>query len=314
MKIHFAYRTVYEPNGRYLKTFEADSILDFFLKNWKQLTKDPDEILGTYVYGFPISSDEIGVKVHPPIDFNDLIAKLGKHVYCNEIVGDEECLEIYTDDDEVELAWYIFTEDFKEKNWRQLAIWFQNPIPTDYGSIGKNLLFDFNESFDADYGTGCLYHISCCIYDSGNFDDLYVYEIDGLRMPQLLDYLRNNEIDPKDELVGLENLKFLKHLTEENNKASLNELLNLIGQICITDMEDEDFRDFSIPALLKKELGNNPEKSTYLLSEHFCEIGINSLENQFNYFVLFDDLWVEKNEVIAQSLLQFGSNWRIRVE
>ena len=117
MKIYFAYRTGYKENLRYIKAFESDSILDFFRDNWELLKSDDyAKLLGTDVYGFPFSFFREEDDDSKPNTFSELLKKIENGIYVNEITGDESSISIHTDDDEIELMWYFFTEDFKNNN------------------------------------------------------------------------------------------------------------------------------------------------------------------------------------------------------
>jgi hypothetical protein len=133
MKIYFAYRTAYKSNLRYIKEFNANSIFDWFIENWETLSSDEySNLLGTDVYGFPVNIEieeieEIEEKKQSffsklfgekekventdnsnskkPKSFQNLLKLLEKGLYVNEITGDENCIKVATDDDEIELGW-----------------------------------------------------------------------------------------------------------------------------------------------------------------------------------------------------------------
>src|SRR5690606_20868625 len=142
-----------------------------------------------------------------------LLQILEAGIYVNEIEGNENYIKAATDDDEIELAWFIFTEEYKLKNEDKVAIWFNNTLPSSFGSKGLGIQ---QETFVLDRkgsGEGCTYFISSPIYDSGNFEGLDVVKIEGVRINNLLHFLKQNDIEEGDEILySLGELKYIKYL------------------------------------------------------------------------------------------------------
>lgn len=329
MKIYFAYRTGYEPNLRFLNSFESDSILEWFLENWNTLcSEEYSDLLGTDVYGFPITENNEGSESATQSFFSKLFGKkkqetkpkniqellqiLEAGIYVNEIEGNENYIKAATDDDEIELAWFIFTEEYKLKNEDKVAIWFNNTLPTSFGSKGLCIQ---QETFVLDQkgsGEGCTYFISSPIYDSGNFEGLDVVKIEGVRINNLLHFLKQNDIEEGDEILySLGELKYIKYLAEQLDSNDLNAVFNAFSKFPLTELQDIDYKELTLAEIQEIEFNNAPEKSKVIVNEHSIEVSVNSLEIFYNYYILIDDLWIEKNETLAKSLLYFGSNWDI---
>lgn len=88
-------------------------------------------------------------------------------------------------------------------------------------------------------------------------------------------------------------------------------MLDFFVEYPITELQDIELEDNSLDEIKENELGNLVENSRIKISEHFVEISVNTLEIFYNYYLIFDDLWIEKNEVLAASISHFGSEWEI---
>jgi len=334
MKIYFAYRTAYKSNLRYIKEFNANSIFDWFVENWETLNSDEySNLLGTDVYGFPVNieieekkqsffSKLFGKKEKventdnsnskKPKSFPNLLELLEKGLYVNEITGDENCIKVATDDDEIELGWYIFTEDYKNKNKEKVEIWFNDILPTSFGTNGIKLTEDIPILDSKGTNEGYTYFLSSPIYDGSNLEDMTVIKIDGVRLNNLLDFLKNNEINEiEDVLYSIDELNYIKHIANQLNSNDLKTVLETFANYPITELQDIEIQGKSLTEIKEMELNNLPEKSKVIVNEHSAEISVNSIEIFYNYFLLIDDLWIEKNEVLAKSILYFGENWDV---
>jgi len=335
MKIYFAYRTAYQPNLRFLKEFEALSIYDWFIQNWEALNSDDySKVLGTEVYGFPIdikieaveqkkssflsqlfnkkdtniSKNNLSPK--KPEDFKALLKILEEGVYCNEITGDENCIKVATDDDEIELGWFVFTEDYSLKNKEKVNLWFNPILPTSFGTQGLKLNQEVPVLDIKGQHEGCTYFLSSPIYDGSNLEDMTVTKIEGIRLNNLLDYLKTNPINKiEDVLYAIDELNYLKFIAQQLDSNDLKTVLETFASRPITELQDIDFKTHTLSDIKEMELENNPEKSKVILNNHSAEISVNSIEEFYNYFLFIDDLWIEKNETLAKSILYFGTHW-----
>jgi len=334
MKIYFAYRTAYKSNLRYIKEFNANSIYDWFVENWETLnSEDYSTFLGTDVYGFPINIEEVEIEEKKqsffgklfgkkqdvenssskqPKNFQNLLELLSKGVYVNEITGDENCIKAATDDDEIELAWYIFTEDYKNRNKEKVAIWFNEILPTSFGTSGIELTEDIPILASKGSNAGYTYFLSSSIYDSANLEDMAVIKIEGVRINNLLDFLKNNEINQiEDILYAVDELNYIKHIANQLNNNDLKTVLETFTNYPITELQDIEIQETSLSEIKGMELDNLPEKSKVIVNEHSAEISVNSIEIFYNYYLFIDDLWIEKNELLAKSILYFGEHWDV---
>lgn len=321
MKLYLAYRSGYIKNTRFLKEFEEESILHFFQKHWHLFikedaseTKEYVEILGQDIYGFPIwKIDDTGLPDSPK-SYKDLKNKLEKYVYSNEVICDEQCLKVCTDDDEIELAWFMFTEVYKQENEAELSIWFQDKLPIKFGVQGE-LVSVKNEILPKGNNEGCTYFVSCSIYDSSHFEDLEgAFKLENIRLPDLISHLNNNELhlgDDENYSYGLGELEYLQYISQKLNIRNLKDVLKVFVEKPITEIQGVNFTTLSIDDFGNLELRNNTDESILNYSEHICEMCINSLGEFYSYVIIFDDLWVEKNRDLANSIIRFGASWEI---
>lgn len=318
--LYLAYRSGYIPNNRYVKEFEEETIINWFQRYWdKFITENPEEddeyvtALGTHIYGFPIWPYDDEPLPSMPTDFEELKNTIGKYIYNNEIQGDENCLKVLTDDDEIELAWFLFTEKYKKENFEKLSLWFHNQLPTKYGEVGTKLDVDI-EILPQGNKEGCIYFISCPIYDGANLEDLEgCYKIENIRIPDIIDYLKENDFEEseKEYDYGYSELEFLQYISRVSENIDVETLFKIFSKIPITELDVNQYEDSTIDELLKLDLRNDKEKSKVNASEHICEISINTVGEYYNYWIVFDDLWVEENEGLAKSILCFGKEWKI---
>lgn len=317
MKIYLAYRSAYLPNSRHLKEFEEDSILSWFQKYWEIFTKEDSkdyvDVLGVDIYGFPIWQIDDEPVPDKPENFRTLISLVEKYFYNNEVEGDEDCLRVLTDDDEIELAWFLFTEKYKQENWEKVSIWFHPDIPSGFGETGHELEID-KLILTKGKNTGSMYFVSCPVYDSENLETLEgAYKIEGVRLPDLVEYLMNSELSCSDSdnvMYGLDELKFIQYLSRNSENPTLEKLIDICSRVSLTTLDGRDYNGFTVNQLLELAQKERLGESKILSTAHFCEVCFSSTFH-YDYWVIFDDLWVEENLDLAKSILQFGESWKI---
>lgn len=147
---------------------------------------------------------------------DELKIYLRNGLYLNELIASDHCIKVATDDDEIELAYFIFDEVYKTKNQEKLEIWFNPVVPTQFGSLGKQLSADFPKIAAKGNGQGCTYFLSSPIYDGSNLEDMTVIKIEGVRIDGLINYLKNNELEEiEDVLYPIDELNYLKKIATE---------------------------------------------------------------------------------------------------
>jgi len=307
MKIYFAYRSAYIPNLRHVKVFEGNSILSWFQENWSLLADENQDLLGTYVYGFA-SFDES--KMLSPQNISDLKDKISKYVYSNEVLADEHCLQVFTDDDEIGLVWQVFDEEFARANMDMVSLWLNESLPVDFALVpNKKIKGKATKISPKGSKSGTTYFLFANIYDGDNLADGGAYKIEGLRLSDLPEYFRTTIMKCKSEEIYYTELQFVQRLFqllldsssvyEALAKYSIPEALDYLNDLGM------EVTDFTMDVLSNAGLRNTPEKSIVNTSEHLVEISVNSLDIFYNYIIIFDDLWMSKHSSLAKSMIHF---------
>ena len=303
MKIYFVYRTVYRPFGRYVKTFEADSVLDFFTRNWNMLSEDEESLFGISVYGFPIDNEDKDTPVPESID--ELRQAIEENVYSNEVKVTEHAIGVLTDDDEVELMWAVFDEVFVQGNPKIAAAWLTPELPSEISTIpysGEIEGLQLTESGDESCRT---YYMSAVIYDSGNFDDLgepVVFK--GVSLSNLSKHLiKANVKEDEDSYYKSDEIRAFQNICKSYPDAGINELLSKYTGLEFDDISAVANNEVS-QSELKESIVN--ESVVKFHGEHCVEVAAVSVD-AYNYFVLFDDYWLAANKTLGESLILFFS-------
>src|SRR5579884_2914592 len=130
MAIHFVYRSHYHgPTGLYVKHFDEPSILDWFRNRWRGVRYDDGAneyatgLLGTNVYGFASLFDRIAEQsISPPRSPRALGEALKAHLYVEgEVLFSPHVMQVLTDDDEIQLAYYFFDDEYLAKHGQRAA-------------------------------------------------------------------------------------------------------------------------------------------------------------------------------------------------
>lgn len=318
MKIYFAYRSGYLPNNRYFKTFEADSIFDWFLKNWATLSDETEgavkNLLGVRPYGFPVSDYQTEKPVPAPRDLEDLKEKIESFVYSNEVIVSENCVQVFTDDDEIELAWYVFDEKFAAENPGKVSVWFNDVLPTKIADELSAENLKGKTIIPKAAGQGSTYYLSSSIYDSSHIEDLEgSYRFEGVSLPELAEYLRkSSSLDVgEDSLYGLDEIRLLQMFAKLFSDKSQKEIFEEINLHSFNGLLYQfKFEEISPEMLEKIKIREANSKHTLNYSEHLIEIS-NEIGEFYNYTILFDDYWLKENADLGKSLAAFCSDWKI---
>lgn len=356
MAVYLVYRTPYnQPNNKYLKKFEEDTVLAWFQNLWNYYDQDfyqfldnVYEYIGIDIYGFwgPFRKyDEKGFdeKIshkHPPQDFKQIEEYL-RRGYCNQVVLEENnYVQVFTDDDEMELAYYIFDDSYIE----------QNPIKTEYlireayelpTVHARDSTFHKFEHYTKELELHPNSHQTmCCFFENVSGDNISYKNhllIKGLRLPELFDYLYNNY---HPELI------LFRIFAHESWEQTLKRLADFKHHACF---QGQDFYDaFSYPDIEKMKVEETytyflkavetfkqkigPERlgdftasgnSRVQISPHLIQLSLNTDSwdevpivgskpaHLFSHFIFFDDLWASKNETLAKSIMNYARGWDV---
>src|SRR6266542_3411355 len=130
MAVYFVYRSHYEgPALKHLKRFSDATVLDWFRNRWTGIA-DRQEAnawvtreMGCRVYGFGSLFDAIAEHDLPvPRTPRQLQDTLEQHLYAEgEILCTPHAIQVLTDDDELQMAYYFFDDHFLARHGDRAA-------------------------------------------------------------------------------------------------------------------------------------------------------------------------------------------------
>lgn len=308
MSVYFALRSQYDsPKLNQLAVFGNDTVLDWFRANWQKLD---EKLLGFEVYGFDslagsIKSEELG----PPSTANELKDILEEHLYVErDFKFSEHAIQAFTDDDELDIAYYIFDDHYLKDNRHKAEFLTLIPweLPPEY-SDGKFIPKEDCVEFDpvGDEETGATYCVFACYYDAGGQLE-YMNgsgKLDGARLPGLVDYLRSQKQPSNNWPEEFQTLhRLLASTTGGTIPAEFSNFPGLSGSQVLEK-------------LFKSVPSKDPSKCRIQCADHVAQLALNTdqWENTALYtrWILFDDLWAAANSNLANSILRYGNRWDV---
>ncbi len=199
MAVHFVYRSHYDPTLNHLRRFDDDTVLGWFHRNWKAVP-DPaasdhvKKLFGRHVYGFRSLFNAIAEHSLPaPASDAALKRLLDRHLY---VEGELRCrpnvIQVLTDDDELEMAYYFFDDHFLAKHGDRAAFLLREDwaLPPGAGARAFKPGVKVNKLTPAVRAPGATYLAFLAWYDSCSLTDIEgAYSIPGVRLPDLPRYL-----------------------------------------------------------------------------------------------------------------------------
>jgi hypothetical protein len=342
MSVYFVYRSHYAgPSGKHLRKFDAESVLGWFQQVWERARQADDASewvrseIGADVYGF-YSIFENARENELPVTTSDrqLKAHLEEHLYVEgEIKFKPHALQVLTDDDEIELAYYLFDDEYLSQhpgradyllheNWRLPTTCRDNPCRPAVAAKhvrpqGK--------------GEGETYLTFLAFYDSGGLTDLDEFggpcRIKGVRIPDLVEYLETTQ--PGEswpfELKLLRSQLTQDEPVEMRLEASLKRVARLpvlriseadsTARLGLGTVEDARTGVEKVVKSLRGELDHDPSKSLVAISAHLAQLCLHVGDffgsDVHHQWVIFDDLWAGAHTALAESVLRFAKRWDV---
>lgn len=340
----FVYRTPYDdPSCKRIRKLKGASVLDWFQRAFRGASRwkpSPEPYLpydehgsnwelrtcGGHVYGFSSFLQKAReLNLPTPGSWQELAAFLQEHLYVEgrSPVVDEETVRVLTDDDELELAYFVLPlsyldlyperlEFLTRKSWRlptasSRESTFQPPV-------------ELPEVRPAGQGEGAVYVVDLSIVDGCNLSDLSADQaarvLPGLRVPDLPSYLRTQEPREEDDwpqlLRGLRlalgtKERTLKHAVKRCLEVGTGRLANVSNSPSYTEARLELGKQW--PALSAQPTSpDDLARSKSACSSHLLQLS--RWEDWcFNQWFVFDDLWASANPNLASSLLHYATNW-----
>ncbi len=356
MTVHFIYRSHYEgPTGLHRRRFDDATLLDWFRRHWEAIP-DADrawsraaEILGCQVYTFDHLFQAIAEhSLPPPRSVRAASEILRQHLYINEIAVSPHLIQTYTDDDEIELAWYFFDDEYLRKHADRACYLLREDwkLPATIGPGGFKTR-ERTTQVSRIRGEGSTYLIFHDFWDSGNLDGLEGgYRIAGIRLPELVRYLACAEIPdvgccfhydmqalrsqlfPTGDKHQAHEDPFLFHLRENPRDESLW----LIFNDWVADHSERSAGAFLLEGALRRvshcPLASYPnwkfdpaktliqvEDHVAVMCRHVCPLRWEEESSpdggMYHQWYLFDDLWASAHPDLANALLRYARRWDV---
>jgi hypothetical protein len=328
MSVLFVYRSHYEgPTGKYVRRFEDASILDWFRARWRGASEEAAEqaahtALGADVYGFDSLFNAIEEHdLKPPRSDSELRDYLDEHLWVEgEIVHTPHAIQVATDDDEIELAYYFFDDAFLVKDGAKAAFLLHESVelPATAGASGYKPRGE-STPLGSKGGEGAVY-MTFLAYDSLRGG----YRIEGLRLPELRNYLIAAEPTP---LWPFE-LRLLRSRIDADR--SLAEGLIACAGYPVADIcnsIDTSTIGFGPPDAAASELNGlltqtwwtgstqDPGKSLLQSETHVAQLCLHTNrwgdEDLYHRWILFDDLWAGAHSDLAEAILRYATRWDV---
>ncbi|MFD0714755.1 hypothetical protein [Paenibacillus sp. GCM10027626] len=335
MKIYSVLRSNHLQNNRYVKIFEAGSILEVFqgfADFARQSAEEGDETVnetelyfGVSIYGSYGWIEAVceGLELNT---LADLQASLEEHWYTDEVIAEAGFMQIYTDDDEIDMVWYLFDEHYAAKHPERTILYTEYgdrlPLQADEKPDAEGSFKYEGQQIDiapAGDGEGRLYMVMVATYDSGVLCDLPGYgQIDGIRLPELENWLRGSQ-PASEEWEYDAPIRYLSLIAKALPEADLGAILQAFAFKPLSDLS----QSISIDDLLQKDWSeiqtlptrNNTDNTAIYTGGHIAEIQINASsfdhDQYYDYCILFDDIWANAHPVLAENLLRFGTGYEL---
>ncbi len=337
MSVYFVYRSHYEgPSGKHVRKLDGDSVLGWFQAVWER-AKQADDLfawvrdeLGCYPYGFSTIFEAARDKsLPPPRSDQELEAYLTEHLYVEgEQIFEPHAIQVLTDDDELELTYVFFDDHFLEEYPGRAAYLLHEDwrLPITSGARPYVPSIEAKEVDPPGPGAGTTYLAFLAFYDSMNLDLDGPWRIDGVRVPELADYLRDAEPDgdwpfelrllrsqlPPDDSAG----PSLRIAMERVARLPLRQIGGTLetskigfGTVEGATAELEGLLKGSKP--LKH--GFDPSKARISVADHIVQLCLHTgwEDEMYHQWFLFDDLWAGAHPDLAEGLLRFAKRWDV---
>jgi uncharacterized protein (TIGR02996 family) len=355
MTVWFAYRCHYDlPATRFVKRFKEPTLVEWFRNHCKPSTDYDDaerhvqELLGIQPHGFGYFLTRLGeANVPPPRNNRELQAGFGYWSVEGEWLFQPHAIQGLDDDDEEEMAFYLFDDVFAARYpervaWLTLEDW---RLPADVGTGSFTPIFPTRKLKPRGRWEGSTYLIFLSAGDALELTDLHMeaWRLDGVRLPQLARYLASaSEAKREDHQWSREVLDLAEEILGEGadsdpmEKAFLEELranpLDETHWNIFSDWLEEQGRPTADHWLLQRALDrigkrplhrhpiettpeDTPNLSCWRVEPHVAQLCLHGAtvwtRNCFDHWVLFDDLWASAHPDLANSLIRQLDRWDV---
>lgn len=356
--VHFVYRCHYDnPTAFHVRRFKADTVLEWFQQIWEPIPNDSGtdlaahnhakKLIGRDVYCFANifeKTAELGWRV--PHSDTELEIRLDDSLYINEMKFSPHAVQVFTDDDELEMGIYIFDDHYAKRHPERVKFLLHNgfALPDGGKRHGFRRPHEVPEVLaGAVAGDGRTYFANFAAYDGSNLGDLKPGTacgvVPGVRvadLPRLLFALdarteKQKEKLPdafRDVLTGIEpavrTAKGTERLLLKAVRADPNDTAcwAAYSDCCL-----ENGKPTLLERVLSKSRGEggghsprpNPRRDVIAVGQHVAQAGKHVdrwdsgrwLKQLYHHLVFFDDLWANAHPHLAASLLRAAGRWDI---
>ncbi len=267
---------------------------------------------------------------------------LENHLYVERrLLCQPNAIQVFTDDDELDVAYYIFDDAYLSRNQHRGAFLIRDDweLPKSFREDGKFHSIESRRILQPAGGAeGFVYCAFLCEYNTGgNLEDIApCLQISGIRLPDLTDFLlsrllpsdKGRDSWPGEFLLLQHQMKKLSLSSNrpESNKSTLLAALtectklpvSLVADqidwsnstqdnLVFTDSGAEDYRD--------RQSKIQPNKSRIQVELHCAQASFHTDSwyntDLYNRWILFDDLWAASHPNLANSILAYGNRWNV---
>jgi hypothetical protein len=202
-------------------------------------------------------------------------------------------------------------------------------LPTTSGDGSYQTSFRIKEIKPAGNGPGATYLAFLAFYDSLNLTDLDVEgprRIEGVRVPELCDYLRDTTPD-QDWPFELKLLRSRLPVADSNgdrlavllDRAARLPVLGLSGMetssgIGLGTVEQARAAvEDALATISKGTSHHDPSKSLISVGEHVAQLCLHvGWEGEmYHQWIIFDDLWADEHRDLADGILRYAKRWDV---
>jgi uncharacterized protein (TIGR02996 family) len=351
--VYFVYRSHYgTPSEKHVRRFEFDTVLDWAKANFRPVAGEDaaceyGEILlgGLDVYSFgSIFLDAAANNLVFPREMAD-VEEWFQGMYVQGTAHGPHHIQVLTDDDEIELAVYVFDDHYRAENPGKADFLLLEGWGLPAGDSDKPLpiLPKTNGVEPKGDGEGSVFVVTLDADNSSNLSDLSEYghgrRIDGVRVPDLVRYLL---VNPNEEDYGAlyvlrESLEPLFHEQQGPEAGFRDAIRKDPGDLTSWAAYSDWLVEHDLPpaglhllelALREREYehdrGNrDPRFDCVKVSEHAAQASKNegrwpdapaetpSPRDTYAQFLFFDDRWAAAHPTLAAGILTFASRWDV---
>jgi len=351
VSVYFVYRSHYDnPGAFHVKVFPQDTVLEWFQSIWRGIpaTDRPNtspaheharQLVGRDVYGLMSLFEDIHQHGWAkPETMTGALRRFESSMYTQGLRFGQHHLQLLTDDDELEMAVYIFDDHYATKNPHRAASLLQQDWKLPDGAADEGFhARGVKKEPKLVIGVGATYMAEFTASDSANLEDLTPDEgrraVPGVRVqdfPRYLFAVRNRLIaHPDDEEIDFSLQNIVSGLVAVIDSASGDEAAFLTaltvnpddfaGWCAYSDWRMENGKPTLLEDVFRKFQPHSgtirdtrdPAKDEPFVQTHVAQASKHVARfhdvDRYHHFILFDDLWANAHRDLAASILRTAS-------